>query len=265
LIRFFGIFAAIMMAAGAGTWSAHAAVTVKPVNVGGGLTTSTGNTATPTRAPGAARLGSGTTVAGGTSVSRAASAPRTNTISKYLQSTAGTLKPGSVIKVPGTGGGGDFNIDLSNYYTIPQTDALLDLKQDLLIPGECIVINGSEVSVDSACVVGGGTGTCDTCEQGEQGEPGREIEMRATIDFIQWKYVDESSSAWRNLIAISQLKGADGLDGTNGLDGADGADGVNLPPIPPECNIGGVNYCYLYVDPVPVTPKTEDMEWRLMV
>jgi len=248
--------------------SANAAVSVKPVNVGSVSTSATGSTATPTRAPGAARLGGGTVVSGGTAANRGITAPRTNTISKYLQSTANTLNPGSIVKVPG--GGGNINIDLSNYYTISQTDSLLEQKQDLLIPGECITMNGNEISVDSACVLGGGTGTCDTCEageQGEQGEPGREVEMRATVDYIQWKYVDEPGSAWRNLIELSALKGADGTNGADGADGAPGTPGTLLPPVPPECNIGGVNYCHLHVDPnhAGPYPTTEDMEWRLMI
>ena len=182
--------------------NADAAVTVKPVNVSGGVTAPTGTAATPTRAPGATRLGGGTAISGDTAAGRGASAPRMNTISKHLQSTSNTLKPGSSIKVPGAGGGGNVNVDLSNYYTIPQTDALLDLKQNLIIAGDCINIVGDEISVDNSCV-GAGTGT---------GQDGREVQMRMNGDYIQWKYDTEAATEWRNLIAIAELKGADGRE-----------------------------------------------------
>jgi len=59
-------------------------------------------------------------------------------------------------------------------------------------------------------------------EQGEKGEKGdagidgKEVEFRKTSEYIQWKYTNESNSAWRNLIAISDLKGDAGQDGEDG-------------------------------------------------
>ena len=73
---------------------------------------------------------------------------------------------------------------------------------------------------------GGGGGIVD----------GKEVELRATATHLQWKYLE--SLTWTDLIALSELKGADGVDGTNGVDGApgapgadgvDGADGVGVP------------------------------------
>lgn len=44
-----------------------------------------------------------------------------------------------------------------------------------------------------------------------------EIEMRNNGTYIQWKL--ESETTWNNLIAIADLKGADGTNGTNGTNG----------------------------------------------
>lgn len=46
---------------------------------------------------------------------------------------------------------------------------------------------------------------------------GKEVELRATTDYIQWRYVGDE--AWTNLIAVSSLKGADGQSGADGTDG----------------------------------------------
>lgn len=45
----------------------------------------------------------------------------------------------------------------------------------------------------------------------------REIELRKDENYIQWRYKNETQ--WRNLIAISELKGAQGLSGRDGIDG----------------------------------------------
>lgn len=47
-------------------------------------------------------------------------------------------------------------------------------------------------------------------EPGEDGEDGREIELRKSDKFIQWKYVDEDDDEWRDLVALEELKGKDG-------------------------------------------------------
>lgn len=57
----------------------------------------------------------------------------------------------------------------------------------------------------------------------EMGQDGREIELRATVSHIQWRYV--GATDWTNLIALSALSGPPGSDGEDGQDGEDGADG----------------------------------------
>lgn len=60
---------------------------------------------------------------------------------------------------------------------------------------------------------------------GESGSA-KEIELRKTETYIQWKLTD--SEEWNNLIAISELKGGDGTDGINGIDGINGTDGEEI-------------------------------------
>ena len=55
---------------------------------------------------------------------------------------------------------------------------------------------------------------------GAAGADGREVEIRATSTYIQWRYAGETS--WNNLVALSSLKGATGADGAPGANGADG-------------------------------------------
>ena len=53
-------------------------------------------------------------------------------------------------------------------------------------------------------------------------------EVRNSGTAIQWKYSDEAD--WRDLVALSELRGAageNGKDGTDGKDGSNGADGKN--------------------------------------
>ena len=62
---------------------------------------------------------------------------------------------------------------------------------------------------------------------GGGGTDAKQIELRNSGTHIQWRHIGE---AWRNLIAIADLKGAngkDGKDGTNGVDGTNGLDGSN--------------------------------------
>ena len=54
-------------------------------------------------------------------------------------------------------------------------------------------------------------------------------EVRNNGTAIQWKYSDETD--WRDLVALTELRGAAGENGKNGIDGKDGkngADGKNL-------------------------------------
>lgn len=50
------------------------------------------------------------------------------------------------------------------------------------------------------------------------GGGGREIQLRATSTYIQWRYVGDA--AWTNLVALSSLQGAPGQNGTDGVNGA---------------------------------------------
>ena len=48
-----------------------------------------------------------------------------------------------------------------------------------------------------------------------KGEDGSALQMRVDGGYIQWKL--ETDTEWNNLIAVSELKGADGEDGTDGV------------------------------------------------
>ena len=111
------------------------------------------------------------------------------------------------------GGGGTGTVDLSNFYTIPQTDTLLDAKQDKLIPGDGVTI-GSDGTI-SVNAVGGAPGL-----------NGREVQLQSDGTFIQWKYADDT--LWNDLVPLSDLRGATGAVGVTGAVGAAGADGKNI-------------------------------------
>lgn len=50
---------------------------------------------------------------------------------------------------------------------------------------------------------------------GPQGINGRDIELKKSSTHIQWKYTTEASSAWRDLVALSDITGpSGGLEGT---------------------------------------------------
>ena len=50
-------------------------------------------------------------------------------------------------------------------------------------------------------------------------------EVRNNGTAIQWKYSDETD--WRDLVALTELRGAAVENGNDGLDGKDGINGVN--------------------------------------
>ena len=76
------------------------------------------------------------------------------------------------------------------------------------------------------CVVDGGEYGTTYSEAGnivvvaagssQDGQDGREVELRNNGDYIQWRYAGEDDTAWQNLIALSELTGADGQDGADG-------------------------------------------------
>jgi hypothetical protein len=60
---------------------------------------------------------------------------------------------------------------------------------------------------------------------GSDGVDGREVEFQKSATHIQWRYVGDLT--WADLIALDDLKGADGNDGAAGVDGNDGAAGAD--------------------------------------
>ncbi len=56
----------------------------------------------------------------------------------------------------------------------------------------------------------------------------REVEFQKGTDYIQWRYVGEDDTAWRNLVALSEITGAAGTNGTNGTPGSNGENGKEI-------------------------------------
>lgn len=88
-------------------------------------------------------------------------------------------------------------------------------------------------AINEAARSGGGSGGAGT------------IDMRVADGYIQ--YSNDDGTTWENLIAIAELKGADGKDGTNGTDGKDGTPGKDGAPgaagkdgVTPDIQIGKV-------------------------
>ena len=52
-------------------------------------------------------------------------------------------------------------------------------------------------------------------DKGDKGQDGKEIELQKSSTHIQWKYTTEDTSAWRNLIAISEITGPAGQGGSS--------------------------------------------------
>lgn len=71
-------------------------------------------------------------------------------------------------------------------------------------------------AINEAARSGGGSGGAGT------------IDMRVADGYIQ--YSNDGGATWENLIAIADLKGADGAPGTDGKDGAPGKDGADGAP-----------------------------------
>ncbi len=63
-------------------------------------------------------------------------------------------------------------------------------------------------------------------DKGDKGEDGREVEFRTTETHIQWKYNTEDESAWRNLVALADITGAQGEKGDKGDKGDKGEVGA---------------------------------------
>ena len=75
-------------------------------------------------------------------------------------------------------------------------------------------------------------------------------EVRNNGTAVQWKYRDETD--WRDLVALTELRGVagengkNGTDGQNGIDGKDGANGENGTDGKNGINSG--DFCHIYRD-----------------
>lgn len=74
---------------------------------------------------------------------------------------------------------------------------------------------------------------CHRMEQGGKTDAALP-EVRNNGTAIQWKYSDEAD--WRDLVALTELRGAAGENGKNGIDGKDGKNGADG-----KSGINGIN------------------------
>lgn len=56
-----------------------------------------------------------------------------------------------------------------------------------------------------------------TGAQGKKGEDGRDVELRKSSTHIQWRYTTEPDTAWRDLVALSEITGPGGSGGLDGI------------------------------------------------
>ena len=61
--------------------------------------------------------------------------------------------------------------------------------------------------------------------KGAKGDPGDEVEIRNNGEYVQWKYTAQADSEWKNIVAITALKGATGQQGPQGATGPQGPQG----------------------------------------
>ena len=89
---------------------------------------------------------------------------------------------------------------------------------DLGEGGVLIDVSGlvrDEVAQQLPTVVATGGG-----EDGDDGEDGLQIELQSDGTYIQWRYFEaDPADTWKNLVLLTDLKGADGDPGTNGTNG----------------------------------------------
>lgn len=91
------------------------------------------------------------------------------------------------------------------------------------IANEDLVIKDGKIYIKQADGTLKGTGVTLPTSSSGTGTDGREIELQATTDYIQWRYVGDST--WINLIALSDLKGQKGERGIQGIQGEKGDKG----------------------------------------
>ena len=87
-----------------------------------------------------------------------------------------------------------------------------------IVQGDLYVWNG--VQWQNAGPVQGPTGP-----SGNNGADGREVEIRNSGAFIQWRYVGTVS--WTDIVSIVAITGPPGTNGTNGANGTNGTNGTN--------------------------------------
>lgn len=166
-----------------------------------------GATAGTARVAGNQRLSIGRYLNGGKSISGGSSIKNQNPSSGGDNTSGG-----------GNGGGvsdevvDDLQEQIDDRYTQDETDELLDEKQGVLTPGDGIAIdNTNEISVR----IGDGLEFDTDGNLVAAQIAGKQVMMRVDNGQIQWKY-DDTTSVWTDLVALTDLTGANGAAGTPG-------------------------------------------------
>lgn len=100
---------------------------------------------------------------------------------------------------------------------------LADIKGDQGIQGVQGIpgINGTN-GVNGTNGIDGQNGSDGV--DGVDGQDGRPVELRKTVDYVQWRYVGDVS--WVNLIPLADIRGEQGLQGIQGVKGDTGEQGL---------------------------------------
>lgn len=109
-----------------------------------------------------------------------------------------------------------------------------DMSFDLRINDGCTIQKSTdggatwEDLIDlSTCTVPGPAGSDGTDGiDGSDGADGREIELRTSGGYIQWRYVGDVG--WTNLVSLTSITGPAGQNGQDGQDGTNGTNGEGL-------------------------------------
>ncbi len=96
-------------------------------------------------------------------------------------------------------------------------------------------------------------------DNGLNGLNGREVEFNVSATHIQWRYkTDDASDTWKDLIALSLIKGE---NGTDGLNGATWLYGNTIPTNETEAKVGDF---YLNTETYDVYVKKTDLTWSIV-
>ena len=100
---------------------------------------------------------------------------------------------------------------------------LADIKGDQGIQGVQGIpgINGTN-GVNGTNGIDGQNGSDGV--DGVDGQDGRPVELRKTVDYVQWRYVGDVS--WVNLIPLADIRGEQGVQGIKGDKGDTGSQGI---------------------------------------